>query len=222
MPTLRLLCPRVGRKSHGASPRMLAEPPGIAKGIPREPWSRNGLRMSRESRAPLPDVPSIRTESRIDETGLTCHFARPGILDNLGLVVALDWQAREFQAQTGIRCQFASNADALDFDPEQSTVIFRVFQETLINIAHHGNPNRVTASLKSETETAVLTVVHNNKGVAKGRFAQANPLDLLGIRERVHHLDGTLDIMGVPGDGTRLTVTIPLHRAARARLTRLS
>jgi signal transduction histidine kinase len=53
-------------------------------------------------------------------------------------------------------------------------------------------------------------------------IADANPLGLVGIRERVHHLDGTLDIVGVPGDGTRLTVTIPLHLAAGAPLTRPS
>jgi signal transduction histidine kinase len=178
--------------------------------------------------AKLPEVQSTLREKAIeilavldaamDSALRIARDARPSPLDTLGLEAALDWQAQEFQARTGIRCQFTSNLCALDLDSERRTAIFRAFQETMTNIARHASASRVVVNLKAEAKSVVLTVEDDGKGFAKREIAEANPLGLLGVRECVHRLEGTVGIVGVPGRGTTLTVTIPLHRAARAPL----
>src|SRR5207244_2973139 len=68
---------------------------------------------------------------------------RPGVLDDLGLTAAIEWQGQEFQARTGIRCKFNCNVEEVKLDPDRSTAVFRIFQETFINVARHANATQV-------------------------------------------------------------------------------
>jgi PAS domain S-box-containing protein len=139
---------------------------------------------------------------------------RPSTLDALGLVASIEWQAQQFQAHTGIRCQLHLPEKDLVLDKELSTAIFRIFQETLTNVARHAGATKVETSLVvGDTQIALLT--HDN-GVgfdpSAGEHRQGS-LGLLGMKERAHLLGGDFKIKSLPRQGTTVAVHIPLARS---------
>ncbi|MBI5652326.1 MAG: sensor histidine kinase [Chloroflexi bacterium] len=139
------------------------------------------------------------------------HIARelrPGVLDHLGLRAALEWQMQEFQERAKIECQFDSNLDELDLDSARATAVFRIMQETLTNVARHANATRVTANLRQENHSLVLEVRDNGKGFSDA--PDTNRFGILGMRERAHVFGGEVAIHGSPGQGTIVTVRIPI------------
>ena len=135
---------------------------------------------------------------------------RPGILDDLGLAAALEWQAAEFEELTGIRCEFSSNHKDIVLDPDRSTVIFRIFQETLTNVVRHANATKLKANLKKEAGRIVLRVRDNGIGIEKKQISDPGAFGLIGMRERAHFLGGEVRISGTPGKGTTVAVSIPV------------
>lgn len=135
---------------------------------------------------------------------------RPGILDDLGLVAAIEWQANDFQARTGISCEVASSVEYLELDRDRATAAFRIFQETLTNIARHAAASRVEIELKRDHTSLVLEVKDNGKGIKASDITASRSLGLLGMRERAQLLGGDLMIAGATGAGTLVTVSIPL------------
>jgi signal transduction histidine kinase len=134
---------------------------------------------------------------------------RPTILDDLGLVPALEWAAEDFQTRTGTRCQISFPDAHLALDPEHATALFRIFQETLTNVARHANATHVSARLVEEDGNLILEVSDNGKGISEEQLSAGTSLGILGLRERVLLLGGTLTISGTPGKGTIVRVIIP-------------
>jgi signal transduction histidine kinase len=135
---------------------------------------------------------------------------RPEVLDEIGLAAAFEWQAREFQRRTGIRCMVNIAPRFADPDKERSTALFRIFQELLTNVARHANATRVNVAL-SEGETALaLSVEDNGRGIRDNEIESPRSLGFLGLRERVLAFGGTIDVKGDEGKGTRVSVTIPI------------
>jgi signal transduction histidine kinase len=139
-----------------------------------------------------------------------CTELRPGILDDLGLVPAVEWQAREFQKRTGIECALKLEVVELNLDPERSTALFRIFQEILTNVARHADADRVTADLRRTGNELILEVRDNGKGIEPARLSGEKSLGLLGMRERALLFGGQVFIEGKKGRGTTVTVTIPM------------
>jgi len=135
---------------------------------------------------------------------------RPGILDDLGLVAAIEWQAGDFQIRTGIRCEVASSVDYVALGRDRSTAAFRILQETLTNVARHAGASRVAIELKQDDGNLVLEVTDNGKGITEHDIAGSGSLGLLGMRERAHLLGGELEIGGTADEGTAVIVRIPL------------
>ena len=135
---------------------------------------------------------------------------RPEVLDEIGLAAAVEWQAREFQRRTGIRCQVTIPSGFTDPDKDRSTAIFRIFQELLTNVARHANATRVKVAL-DESDKLRLSVEDNGRGIKEEQHRGTKSLGLLGLRERVQPFGGSLEIRGVEGKGTRVTVEIPLQ-----------
>jgi PAS domain S-box-containing protein len=135
---------------------------------------------------------------------------RPRVLDDLGLVAALEWQAQEFQGRTGIPCRFLVDEAELGPDPKVDTAVFRICQETLTNVARHAGASQVTIRLQEEAGALVLTVADNGRGITDLGLANRTSLGLLGMRERARLLGGTVSIEGRPGEGTTVSVHIPL------------
>ncbi|GAG52308.1 unnamed protein product, partial [marine sediment metagenome] len=90
---------------------------------------------------------------------------RPGVLDDLGIAAALEWQAGEFQKRTGIRCSLRVEPEDVAVDRDVATAVFRVFQEALTNIVRHAGASRVSTTFKREREGLVLRVRDNGRGI---------------------------------------------------------
>jgi PAS domain S-box-containing protein len=138
---------------------------------------------------------------------------RPGILDDLGLTAALEWQAQEFQARTGILCEFDHLAENLELEPARATAVFRICQEALTNVARHAQATKVGISLQQGTLDLVLEVTDNGRGITDNELANPHSLGLLGMRERAFLLGGNFSIKGRPNRGTTVTAQIPLFQS---------
>jgi PAS domain S-box-containing protein len=134
---------------------------------------------------------------------------RPGILDDLGVVAAIEWQAQQFQSHSGILCEFESLADDVTLDREQGTVIFRIFQEAMTNVLRHSRATKVNVIIEEEDGELLLEVSDNGRGISEFEKRGALSLGLLGMRERAHSIGGTIEIIGAAGRGTRLIVRLP-------------
>ena len=135
---------------------------------------------------------------------------RPVVLDDLGLVPALEWQAREWQARTGIECSVISTAENLTVTPECGTAVFRIFQETLTNVARHAQASRVAARLSLADGWLVLETRDNGRGITEEQQRETKSFGLLGMKERASLLGGACTVQGAPGNGTTVQVKIPL------------
>ena len=134
---------------------------------------------------------------------------RPEMLDRLGLAAAIGWQAGEFQRRSGIRCKVSLPAEDLLLDRDRSTAMFRIFQELLTNVARHAGATRIDVAIRSDSHEIVLTVADNGRGIDAEVAHSPKSLGLMGVRERVLPFGGRVDITGVRGEGTRVTVALP-------------
>lgn len=135
---------------------------------------------------------------------------RPRILDDLGLVAAIEWQSSEFQNRSGVRCTFKANVEEVELDRERSTAIFRILQESLTNVARHAGASEVRIGLTASTEELRLVVADNGGGITPGRISDIRSLGLLGMRERAHLLGGSVSLQPASEGGTVVTVQLPL------------
>lgn len=140
---------------------------------------------------------------------------RPGILDDLGIVAAIEWQIKDFEKRTGIRCQFSPPAIETRLDGALSTALFRIFQESLANVARHSGATAVRVRLNVKGEHALLEVADNGRGIGKEEATAARSLGILGMRERVQLFGGRISITGTPGEGTTIRVEIPPEEKRR-------
>lgn len=135
---------------------------------------------------------------------------RPDVLDHLGLSAAIEWLARDFCKRTGLHCVVKVVPAEITADSQVSTALFRVFQEALTNISRHAKAAGVNVKLKMEGDGILLEVKDNGKGIREGDICGAKSFGLIGIRERVHSLGGSVTIKGSSGKGTRVTVKVPV------------
>lgn len=135
---------------------------------------------------------------------------RPGVLDDLGLTAAIEWQAQEFQTRIGIRCRFTTSLENITLDKHHSTAIFRILQEALTNVARHANANRVNISLRENADNLILEVRDNGKGITENEVSNPRSLGILGMKERALLLGGDVKIIGTLEKGTTVSVQIPV------------
>lgn len=173
----------------------------------RLPADCGALHAKLERMAGLADT-TIETVRRIAQE------LRPGLLDDLGLVAAIEWQADDFASRAGIPCEKRLDADDRDLGRDLATVLFRIFQETLTNIARHAEATRVTVRLERNADRIVLTVADNGRGITPRQIGDGRSFGIVGMRERAHLWGGELRITGRRGEGTTVTVGIPLPPAS--------
>jgi signal transduction histidine kinase len=145
---------------------------------------------------------------------------RPGTLDDLGLTAALEWQAQEFESRTGVRCVVDLPQEPLALDSGQSTAIFRIFQESLTNVARHAQATRVEARLERQGDQLIFEVHDNGSGFDAEQAKERRSLGLVGMQERALLLNGELKIEGIPGSGTTMRLRIPLPSSSLPRKER--
>ncbi len=176
------------------------------------PWKEPEVTQGRiASMCELVDT-TLRTVRRI------CADLRPSVLDDFGLCAAIEWQTREFQIRTGLSCRATLPSTELTLAPEQTTAVFRIFQESLTNVARHARATEVNVTLAVHSDTLVLKVADNGIGIGTTERDGRQSVGLVGMRERALRWGGQVDVAGQPGQGTRVTLHMPIeHDGAESR-----
>jgi signal transduction histidine kinase len=135
---------------------------------------------------------------------------RPGMLDDLGLSAAIDWQLREFQHKTGIKCRFKMEPDEISLDSERSTALFRILQEALANTYRHAKASAVEVHLHLKDDFLTMMIKDNGRGITDEQRTASRSFGLIGMRERAFMLGGEVRIKGIQGEGTTILVRMPV------------
>jgi signal transduction histidine kinase len=140
----------------------------------------------------------------------------PTILDDLGLSIALQRLADDFEARTNILCRVADQGSPATLPQDAATCLYRIAQESLSNVARHAKASRVELALRQTDQNQTLTITDNGVGFDP---AYVNPghgsMGLISMKERVALAEGTLEITSAPGKGTRITVMVPVISEGR-------
>jgi len=182
-----------------------------------------GRRISGESSAPgttlVEKLASMSTmvDEVIERVRRISAELRPGVLDDLGLLAAIEWEAQRFEERSGATCVVSSNVGDRQFGRDVSTAVFRIVQEALTNVARHARATHVTIRLDSAPDGRALRLEVRDDGVGISDDATRNPraLGLLGMRERARRFGGTVTSRRVPDGGTVVTVEVPLEAGGR-------
>lgn len=160
---------------------------------------------------PLQDIAEMTrvTDAAIAAVQRIAIELRPMILDDLGILEALDWYAKDFERRTGIECRMVSGPLSAAPERESATAIFRIFQEALTNVTRHSRASRVEASLLEEKGCYRLSVQDNGVGIKPEDISDSRSLGLIGMRERAVVLNGDLKIERGEDGGTVISVRIP-------------
>jgi signal transduction histidine kinase len=148
-----------------------------------------------------------------DALGVVRNMAlllRPSMLDDLGLVPALQWQAREVSKRTGVRVRVAAEGVSEDLPEEHKTCIYRVVQEALHNCVQHAGAHIVKVTVRQESGRILLEIQDDGKGF---NAREERGMGLLGIEERVSYLGGTFRVESAPGQGAHLSIALPAPAA---------
>lgn len=135
---------------------------------------------------------------------------RPSLLDNLGLIAAMEWQVKEFQERTKLDVSFL-HPDEIETDGNRAIALFRIFQEAQTNVAKHAKATRVVIDLSETQDYLFLTITDDGRGIRAEDYNKANSFGLLGIKERVSSLQGQFSIFSKDGVGTTLDIKIPKY-----------
>jgi PAS domain S-box-containing protein len=148
-------------------------------------------------------------DKTIDEVRALATRLRPGVLDDFGLIDALDWYTKYFAQRTGITCLYR-HLNMPQVDDLVATAAYRIAQEALTNVARHAFATRVKIDLQVKGGILTLTVADNGRGFNPKKLAQSDCLGLAGMRERASLLGGSLDLQSKPGKGTVVYFRLPL------------
>jgi PAS domain S-box-containing protein len=135
---------------------------------------------------------------------------RPSLLDDIGLIAAMEWEAEVFAKRTGIKVNFSKTDLPVAVPEEYITGLFRILQESLTNIARHAAANQVDIHLKNQSNEFILYIEDDGSGFDMSTIATKKTLGLLGIKERSAMMQGIFTINSQPGKGTKLEVRVPL------------
>ncbi len=135
---------------------------------------------------------------------------RPSLLDDLGLVATIDWHSREFEKRSGIKTEFSEPETDFNLSDTQKTGIFRIFQESLTNVARHSGADKVTISLQHTDNNLTLCIEDNGKGFDKDKIKEVRTLGILGMKERTAMMGGSYEVQSIAGQGTKVIVCVPL------------
>jgi len=135
---------------------------------------------------------------------------RPGVLDDLGLEAAIEWQAAQFEEQTGISSLFRTSNVSDNYDKTVNTAVYRIFQEALTNVTRHANATKVIIELYEKNSILVLEVADNGKGIWETKKDKTQSLGITGMKERAIMINGTFSIKKRKEGGTMVRLSVPL------------
>jgi signal transduction histidine kinase len=170
--------------------------------------SRIGVQ-SKPVREKLEDM-SLMIKESVESIREISSFLRPAILFDLGLVTAINYQLKNFEKQTGIKCIFNCDPQDIVLDESISIVIYRILQESLTNIARHSGATETVVALKRTGTNIMVMIKDNGIGIDKDKINSISSLGIAGIKERIKSFNGKITIGSEKGAGTRIKIVIPL------------
>jgi signal transduction histidine kinase len=147
---------------------------------------------------------------------------RPPVLDHLGLVPAIRWEASLFSKRTGIRCHVYARPASIDLDDARVTALYRILISALENIARHAAAGTAWIEITRQRGVTTMEIRDNGRGITDEQINNPRTMGLLGMRERALALGGEVRITGTRGKGTRVLVILPGANAAGRQTGRLS
>jgi len=184
-------------------------------------WDLEGIETSLMSANGSPTIADVRKriismtgliESTINTVRRISSELRPGVLDDLGLVAAIEWQAQQFQRRTGLKLHWETDLDNAEVSRDGATAVFRIFQEVLTNILRHSRAKNIYVKLFEIDQSLELEVTDDGRGITDDEQQNTRSLGLLGMKERALLVEGEVSIKGAQGKGTRVLVRIPLSQ----------
>ena len=173
-------------------------------------WAQARLPVAETALAAKLDAMQIMLGNTVAATRRIAADLRPLMLDDLGLLPAVEWLLNNFRERTGITCEFDLATPELELAEPHATAIFRILQESLTNVARHARATLVEVTLGRDDDTVLLTVQDNGCGFDVSGKRNPASFGLMGLRERVYLLDGELTLESTPGSGSRIRVHVPL------------
>jgi signal transduction histidine kinase len=149
-------------------------------------------------------------ETTINTVRRIASELRPGVLDDLGPVAAIEWQLEQFQARSGVKCHWTNNASEIELSRERATAVFRILQEILTNVLRHARATNLYVGLGRTEHCFELEVKDDGVGITESQIRNSRALGLLGMKERALLVGGEVRITGKEGSGTIVLVRVPL------------
>ena len=174
-------------------------------------WISKRLRSDQKPLTGKIEEVSKLVDNAIDSVQRISSDLRPTLLNDVGLVAGMEWQAGEFRERTGIECNVSVESEEISLDENISVDIFRIFQEALTNVVRHAEATRIDVSLQVKKGRLCLEIRDNGRGIEEKEISGPRSFGLMGMRERVYSWDGELRINGVAGKGTTLIVDLPIN-----------
>ncbi|MGV7221711.1 MAG: ATP-binding protein [Nitrospinales bacterium] len=137
---------------------------------------------------------------------------RPPVLDAFGLCEAIAWQAGEYEKRFGLKFDLNCLRGGIDLEKDLMTVLFRIFQESVTNVVRHAEASLVAVSITHINDQLIMLITDDGKGIQEEEIKDPSSLGLIGIRERLRFWNGQVEFSGVPEKGTKVEITIPLHK----------
>ena len=178
-------------------------------------WLTNRLPANNESIREKTRSMSELVNATIESVHKITRELRPSLLDDLGLPAAIEWQAGDFQKRSGIRCQANILCDTDTISKDLATSIFRIFQETLTNIARHSKATQCKVSLTEKGKELCLEITDNCIGITPWQVDDSRSFGMIGMRERAHLWGGTVHVRNAKPSGTTVRVMIPLDKGEK-------
>lgn len=174
-------------------------------------WLERQFADSSDEAAEKLSMMAILLDNAIETVRRIITDLRPSVLDTLGLVAAMEWQAEAFSRRHGIPCHVQSDAGTHELaDKQLEVTVFRIFQEALTNISRHAKAGQVQVTVSSEDNTLRLSVQDDGIGIAASNKLKQGAYGILGMSERAIALGGTLDVINTQDGGSRVELSLPL------------
>lgn len=159
------------------------------------------------------DIPELMTaiDTMIERVRKISFELRPGMLDDMGLIATLEWYCQDFTKRTGITASFKSELPFEKLTQEVTISLFRIFQESLINVARHADAKNVDVSISHRNHQIVLIIRDNGKGFDASSTRQNKTPGIRIMNERALKLNGTYHIHSHPSSGTTVEVCVPFE-----------
>ena len=168
----------------------------------------NGLQLA-EVRSRIGSMTTL-IETTINTVRRIAAELRPGVLDDLGMVAAIEWQIEQFQLRSGLKCHLTNDANEIELSREKATAVFRILQEILTNVLRHAQATNLYVKLGRSKHYFEVEVRDDGRGITESQTMNSRSLGLLGMKERALLVGGEVRITGSEGAGTTVCVRVPL------------